>query len=364
MPWLRAGDNAATHPIVLRVWGFVRAATGRVPERDVAVNEVFGFVMRCALQSAGHTTDYVIDEGTALMIAGGRTERLLGLAKKAGYLKPAKKAGQRVWLLIDEPDFIHMITKAERDWNAQQRADAANPQLIVPVRLRDGDACRYCGMVVNWRDRRGGRGGTYDHREPATAATTETLVVACKSCNSGRRDRADADERYPLRPAPPDPYYSQTTAEFLAGHGHAVTPTADQRPASQADTATPRPPTQGDNAPATRPARPDDAQPATPMRSGGTLAGSKMRRESVDRIQKIVDHDGAASTDASKSGASRHRKSAETADRLGDEPGFAGTGRDGSTGQLSGNPAGTAARASPQPRRRSARGRPRTGGDR
>lgn len=324
MPWLRAGDNAATHPIVLRVWGFVRAVTGRVPERDVAVNEVFGFVMRCALQSAGHTTDYVIDEGTALMIAGGRTERLLELAKKAGYLKPAKRAGQRVWLLIDEPDFIHMITKAERDWNAQQRADAANPQLIVPVRLRDGDACRYCGMVVNWRDRRGGRGGTYDHREPATAATAETLVVACKSCNSGRRDRADADERYPLRPAPADPYYSQTTAEFLAGHGHTVTPTADQRPASQADTATPRPPTQGDNAPATR-------QP------GGH------RAPPVETA----------------------RRSADTADRLDVEPGFAGTGRDGSTGPLSGNPAGTAARASPRPPRRGARGRAnRTGGDR
>jgi hypothetical protein len=333
VPWLKAGDNAATHPIVLRVWGFVRSLTGKVLERDVAVNEVFGFVMRCALQSAGHTTDYVIEEGTALMVGGARTDRLLELARKAGYLRPAKKAGQRAWLLIDEPDFIHMRLKAEMEWEKQQRADAANPQLIVPVRLRDGDACRYCAAVVNWRDKRGGRGGTYDHREPATAATPQTLVVACRSCNSGRRDFTDADERYPLRPPPTHPYYSQATADFLANHGHPVTPTTDdQRPGSQPDTATPRPPSQGDNAPATR-------QP------GGQRA--PRRAKTPGRAPVKTGHG-----------------SADSADRLADEPGFAGTGRDGNALRVSRNDAGTAARASPQPRRRSARGRPRTGGDR
>ena len=46
--------------------------------------------------------------------------------------------------------------------------DLIDPQvsIIVPVRWRDGDACRYCGKVVNWADRKGGKGGTYDHRMP------------------------------------------------------------------------------------------------------------------------------------------------------------------------------------------------------
>ena len=52
------------------------------------------------------------------------------------------------------------------------------------VRERDGDACRYCGKRVNWSDRRGPGGATYDHTDPAGPSTAENLVVACRSCNS------------------------------------------------------------------------------------------------------------------------------------------------------------------------------------
>jgi hypothetical protein len=250
VPWLRAGDNAATHPMVMRVAGIMRAAKTKVPESDVAINEVFGFVMRCALQSAGHTTDYVIDEGTAFMLGGARTERLIQVAGEAGYLKAITKNGHPAYLLVQDLDFVHIRRKAEIEWERQQRADASNPALIVPVRLRDGDGCRYCARIVNWRDRRGGRGGTYDHRHPGAPATADTLVVACRSCNSGRRDRADAEDRYPLLPVPADPFYSDLTAAFLTEHGNRTRPTSmsDARPDNQPDTA-PRPPGQGDTAP-------------------------------------------------------------------------------------------------------------------
>lgn len=255
MPWLRSGDNAATHPIVMRVVSFVRVVVATVAERDVAVNEVFGFVVRCALQSAGHTTDYVIDEGTVWMIGGVRTERLLELAIKAGYLKRARRKGVTIYLLIDEPEFLHMRLKGEIERDRQRKADNANKSVIVPVRLRDGDECRYCGVVVNWRDRKSNRGGTYDHRaglgEPATVAT---LVVACNACNAGRGDDPRADDRYPLRPVPAAPYYSVTSASFLLDNGgHHVTVTEEsQRPGSRpghahrdpaAGRTTPKPPT-------------------------------------------------------------------------------------------------------------------------
>ena len=70
MPWLRAGDNAATHPSVMALLT-VRGADDRT------ANEVFGFVMRCAMQSAGHMTDYRVDLGTAHLLAGDRAETLL-----------------------------------------------------------------------------------------------------------------------------------------------------------------------------------------------------------------------------------------------------------------------------------------------
>lgn len=232
MPWLRSGDNAATHPIVMRVL----AAN---PRDDRAVNEVFGYVMRCALQSAGHVTDYVVDLGTAYMFGGARTDTLIELAAEAGYWRRIEHNGLPALRIVDDPEFIHMKLKAEIEWEKQARADAANPALTVPVRLRDGDACRYCGRIANFRPgvRKGGLAGTYDHREPGKPATIETFVVACKSCNSGRRDADNADAKYPLRPAPARPYYSVHSADWLRGYDHEVTPTENLRPGIRPDPA-------------------------------------------------------------------------------------------------------------------------------
>jgi hypothetical protein len=252
MSWLKAGDNGATHPVVMRVHGLPGSD-------DRSVNEVCGFMVRCYLQAAGHTTDYVLEEGTAWLLGGAHTERLLELARKAGYLKPIRGAGARRWRLLDDPEFLHMRLRAEIDWERQQRADAANPALTVPVRLRDGDGCRYCGRVANWRARRGALAGTYDHRVPGKPGTVSTLVVACGACNAGRRDDPEADQRYPLRPAPPSPYYSKITAAFLAEHGHTVTATEDLRPGSQPDHAHP-----SDPAPSGTPPRPDTGPPVAP----------------------------------------------------------------------------------------------------
>ena len=225
MPWLKAGDNAATHPAVLRVGS-----------QGGSTNEVFGFVMRCALQSAGHTTDYIVDRGTAMLVGEGNHDRLLREAVKAGLMKACRHEGMRAWRLIDDPDFLHIRLRKEIDWERQQRADSSNPALTAPVRLRDGDACRYCGAVVSWAARKGPRRGSYDHRVPGEAATVDTLVVACGQCNSGRRDDPHADDRYPLRPVPLSPYYSEPTRKFLASQGLSVVAN-EQRPGITPDTA-------------------------------------------------------------------------------------------------------------------------------
>lgn len=295
MPWLKAGDTAATHPIVLR---------GSVDGDDRQANECFGFVVRCALQSAAHMTDYFIDEGTAWMIGGRHTERLATVASKAGYWREHERGGHRGWLLVDDDAFLHIRLRAEVEWDRQRGKDASNPALVVPVRVRDGDVCRYCGRTVNWHDRKGTRGGTYDHREPKTAATVDTYVVACRGCNSGRKDFDDADAKYPLLPAPAHPYYTERSAAWLTTHGHNVTPGPPlapgtippaARPASQADTA---------------PREPSTGSPRTAPQTGSDLA-------------------------------------------LARESGFAGTGRDGS-GQV-----GTGADQTPARRRRARRGRKR-----
>jgi hypothetical protein len=231
--WLRAGDNAATYPPLL-------AVDALAPDDDRIVNEVAGFLHRLAEQSAGHLTDGRIDMGTATLIGRSRTPVLLDLAVRAGLLRKTGRGRSVSYELVTDPEFLHIRTRKEIEWDRQQKRDNADPTLTVPVRVRDGDACRYCGLAVNFGDRKGARGGTYDHRgDPRTAGTVDSLVVACRACNSGRRDRASAEERYPLRPAPQQPLYGPGTVAWLSKHGVTV-PTHDpQDPAGEAFTADP-----------------------------------------------------------------------------------------------------------------------------
>lgn len=64
--------------------------------------------------------------------------------------------------------------------------------LIAAIRSRDGNNCRYCNVVVDWKDRRSKVGGTYDHVIPISQGgenTYENVVVACRGCNGKKGAR-------------------------------------------------------------------------------------------------------------------------------------------------------------------------------
>lgn len=210
MPWLRVGDDAAMRPELLEVAYYA----GGDPRM---INETAGFLFRCAASAAGYITDYVVTFGTALQIAGS-PDRLVALTDacvRAGLMEVVELEGKRAWKIVDNPEFIHMKTEEELKWEKQRRADNGSPELTLPIRYRDGDSCRYCGRVVKWNDKKGGIGGTYDHRRPGEPGTVETMVVACRSCNAKRGDAPDADDRVPLWPAPDPVYYDKVTIEMI-----------------------------------------------------------------------------------------------------------------------------------------------------
>lgn len=66
----------------------------------------------------------------------------------------------------------------------------ARPHQRVPIDLarrvkaRDGSKCRYCGGRVDWSDRKGADGATYDHVDPRGDSTMANVVVACRKCNN------------------------------------------------------------------------------------------------------------------------------------------------------------------------------------
>ncbi|MGW0043458.1 hypothetical protein [Rhodococcus sp. NPDC003348] len=211
MPWLRTGDTAATHPRYLALF--------ELEDVDAMTRiAAFGFVSLCATLAAQHTSDYLVTYGVAASVGHGAEPLLLDICVRAGLMEEVTVGGIRQWKITDDPEFLHMRSREEIEWERQRKTDNSNHELIVPVRLRDGDACRYCGQVVDWTARKGRLRGTYDHRNPGKAATVETMVVACQGCNAGRSNDPTADRRYPPLPAPSKPYFSPKTRDWIAQH--------------------------------------------------------------------------------------------------------------------------------------------------
>lgn len=279
MTWLKTSDTAAQHPVVLAPLAWDHAALDGLDAADLLHNALFGLVNRCAVHSAAYDSDYVVpDAVVAVMAAPAPWRPLADLAARAGYWTRLEDRGG--WLLLDDSEHLfHIRLKAEKAWEAQRRKDNGNPALIVPVRLRDGDGCRHCGKIVNWRARRGGRAGTYDHRVPGQAAQgPDDLVVSCGWCNSKRGD-SQAESWTPL-PAPTTPHYGEDTVALLAEHAITVPLSGPPRPARQADPArTDRDPAPSQAAhPDLRPARQaDPAHPADVRQPGPPVPVTPLR---------------------------------------------------------------------------------------
>lgn len=128
------------------------------------------------------------------------------LAKRlvaAGLWSPAEHDGEQGWQFHDwkvECTKAHVL--AERRASAARQEVARNPQLRGAIRERDGDVCRYCGTPVEWHNRRGPTGGTYDHVIPDGGTTIDNLVVCCRGCNSKKGRRTPEQAGMKLRPVP------------------------------------------------------------------------------------------------------------------------------------------------------------------
>lgn len=82
-----------------------------------------------------------------------------------------------------------------------KRRDLSRDRVLCDrIQHRDGMLCRYCGIRVSFKDRRGPAGATYDHVDPDGPNTFENVVVACRHCNGIKRDRTPEEAEMPLLP--------------------------------------------------------------------------------------------------------------------------------------------------------------------
>ncbi|MFJ3957714.1 hypothetical protein [Arthrobacter sp. NPDC090010] len=356
MPWLKQSDAAANHPIVL--------TAHELPDADDRIlNELFGYVARCATQSAAFEQDYIVTLGTARHMAGSHSRfvALSSAAQRCGYWIETTIDGEggerrQVFKLVEDNDLFHMILKAEREWTNQRKRDARDPKKTVPVRLRDGDACRYCGKTVSWTDRTSGRAGSYDHAVPGDEATIATYVVCCKECN-GRRQN-DPDRTWSTLQAPGEPLYGPETVKFLAKHGVTVTPSYERSPRKAESSAEVDEATAPSGPPAT--AAPSTRVETSPSEQSGPPAwavetpGPVVDRQSADPQASAkspapnqapgTDSQGAPDSDLPGPARTRLGQRSPGASRV-------GSGRDG-IGQDSSGRDGTEAQLLPPPARR------------
>lgn len=225
----------------------------------------------------------VVTLGDIISIEPWQGQHLADKLVQYKYLEPM---GDTRYRLVQHARLVHWENPETLAWRAAQRKDVRDPALAAAVRLRDGDQCRCCRVLVKWgAPADDPERGTYDHVNPRVLANgnPEALAVTCGSCNGIRSDRPDANEFAPHQPPPAVPFYTASTAKYLRGRGYKgiratgkahllprITITA--RPAPKADTAPLSDPTASGTPLPHDPARPatqaDTAPPRDPATSG------------------------------------------------------------------------------------------------
>lgn len=207
MPWLRMGDTLITHPLMIRLLEVCKG-------NHQLKNEAVGALAQLAIIAAAHMTDYWIGYGSLYQVAPGREDVMLEMLCGAGLLfQEEGPEGYPALRLVDDRELFHMRSREEVELDRRRSRDKHNVDLLMKVRIRDGDQCRWCGGSVDWRDRRSGRRGTYDSLNGHRDSTPETLVVACYSCNSARGAGEVKELRDP--PTPEEVHYNKHSIAFI-----------------------------------------------------------------------------------------------------------------------------------------------------
>jgi hypothetical protein len=164
--------------------------------------------------------------------------RVSTLANKlvvVGMWEPAEVDGEQGWTFHDWEDYNPLEEDTSSDvgrrrWS-RKNALSKNRDLRERVQTRDRSMCRYCAVRVDWANKRGPSGGTYDHVDPEGDNSFGNVVVACRRCNGRKRDRTPDEAGMPLLPVP-GPYVApestpESTPEAERFGSDLATPTRD-----------------------------------------------------------------------------------------------------------------------------------------
>lgn len=192
MAWIELHDTLPDHPKVIDLAELLRL------DKDAVV----GKLVRLWTWALGSREDGRLRRRDLQTLADvmrwkGKAQRLADALVEVRLLDPAEDG----WVIHDWDEHVGIYLErkeAQKAYAKRKNALYGDLRLTKAVRERDGDTCQYCGKTVNWRDRRGCDGGTYDHIDPDGENSLENLCVACRSCNSSKRGRTPWEAGMPF----------------------------------------------------------------------------------------------------------------------------------------------------------------------
>lgn len=196
MAWFEAHDTMARHPKTLKLARLLNM------ERRYAVgllHDLFSWGLYAAGKNGELSGLTAADIAQALDYSPKKAGAVVAALVESGYLDQTED-GYSIHDWYDYAGKLNERREDEKAYKARRYSLYNDMRLIKAVRARDGDFCRYCGKKVNWSDKRGVDGGTYDHVDPDGDNSLENIVVACRSCNSKKQDRTPAEAHMILLP--------------------------------------------------------------------------------------------------------------------------------------------------------------------
>jgi len=176
LAWIESHQSLGRHPKLLRL-----SQQLRIHPAQTIGHLQYLWWWALDYSPTGDLSAFASAEISAASYWAGDAEQFLKALKDCGWIDDDNH-------LHDWEDYAGKLI-SYRESNARRQSLHRNVDLKKKIRERDEDQCRYCGIIVNWNDKRGSSGGTYDHVIPDGENTLENLVVCCRSCNSSKKDR-------------------------------------------------------------------------------------------------------------------------------------------------------------------------------
>ena len=177
MAWIESNQELGRHPKMKKL---ARLLSISWPEAVGYLHYLWWWALDFAQD--GDLSKYDANDISDAVLWKRDPEELYNALIEAGFIDKMEDGSLVIHDWYDYAGKLIEQRQAQAEYRQRQQALYNDLRLTRSVRSRDGDICQYCGKIVNWKDRRGADGGTYDYIDPEGENSVDNIVVSCRAC--------------------------------------------------------------------------------------------------------------------------------------------------------------------------------------